>query len=230
MNQGMDQPTPDEQRLAEQGRDAIARAVADTRAPLHLRERIEADRARLRRTRRRRSLLAPAAAFAVLVALVVVGLLVNGDRHAIGGGRGGRTTVLAVAALGERAPTSGAPRRDPAKRGSLDVAVGDLAFPAYAGGPPPAGARADLIAGAQSRTVYYARPDRTRIAYTIVRGTQLPGVQGARLVRWRGRNYRVARAGDRLVVFWELRGNTCVLSAPAGVGADALLRLAWYRT
>ena len=230
MSQGMEPPNPEEQRLAELGRDAVARAVADTRAPLQLRERIEADRARLWRTRRRSGLLAPAAALAVLTALVVGGLLINGDRNMIGGGRGGRTTVLAVAALGERAPTSGAPRRDPAQPRALDIAVGDLTFPAYANGPAAAGARADRISGAQSRTVYYALPDRTRIAYTIVRGTRLPGVQGARLVRWRGKDYRVARTSDRLVVFWELRGNTCVLSAPARVGSNALLRLAWYRT
>ena len=35
----MEPPTPEEQRLAELGRETVARAVADTHAPLALRER-----------------------------------------------------------------------------------------------------------------------------------------------------------------------------------------------
>ena len=45
----------------------------------------------------------------------------------------------------------------------------------------------------------------------------------------RGTDYHVARTGGRVVVAWEVKGHTCVLSAPASVGADALLRLAWWR-
>ena len=68
-----------------------------------------------------------------------------------------------------------------------------------------------------------------RVAYTIVPGTGLPGLDGARVVRDHGVDYRVARAGGRVVVAWEVKGHTCVLSAPAAVGADALLPLAWWR-
>jgi hypothetical protein len=48
-------------------------------------------------------------------------------------------------------------------------------------------------------------------------------------VRRGGVDYRVARAGARVLVTWERQGDTCVLSAPAKVGGDALLHLAWWR-
>ena len=228
----MEQPTPEEQRLAELGRQAVARAVADTRAPLGLRERLEADRERLWRTRRRRGLLAPAATLAVLVAIVALGLAVGGGRDGtIGGGRGGGPTVLALVQVGARPAAAPAPSEDAARPGFLKAAVDDVAFPYYASRLKwrSTGTRSDRVSGAPTRTVYYERPGGDRVAYTIVAGTRIPGLAGGRVVRHRGTEYHVARTGGRVVVAWELKGHTCVLSAPASVGADALLPLAWWR-
>lgn len=230
MSQGMEQPTPEEQRLAELGRQAVARAVADTRAPLSLRERLEADRARLKGARRRRGLLAPAGAIALLVVVVALGLVVGGGRN---GTTGGGPTVLALVQAGLRPPAAPAPREDPSRPGFLRAAVDDVAFPYYASRLKwrATGTRTDRVSGAAARTVYYERvggPMNSRVAYTIVPGTHLPGLDGARVVRDRGVDYRVARTGGRVVVAWEVKGHTCVLSAPASVGADALLPLAWW--
>lgn len=217
--------------MADHGRAAVARAVAVTHAPLGLRERIEADRARLWRTRRRRALLAPAGTLALLVAVVALGFALRGGRDGTtGGGRGGGPTVLALAQVGTRPAIAAAPREDPDRPGFLTAAVDDVAFPSYAGASTwrTTGARADRVSGAPTRTVYYEQPGGGRVAYTIVAGTRIPGVAGARVVRDRGVDYSVARTGGRVVVAWELKGHTCVLSAPASVGEDTLLGLAWW--
>jgi hypothetical protein len=228
----MESPTSKEQRLAELGRQSVARAVADTYAPLGLRERLEADRARLGPTRRRRALIAPAGAVALLVAVIALGLVAGAGRDGtIGGGRAGGPTVLALVQAGARPAIAAAPREDPSRPGFLKAAVDDVAFPSYASRLKwrSAGTRTDRVSGAPARTVYYERPGGDRVAYTIVAGTRLPGLDGARVVRDHGVDYRVARAGGRVVVAWEVKGHTCVLSAPASVGADALLPLAWWQ-
>ncbi len=66
------------------------------------------------------------------------------------------------------------------------------------------------------------------VAYSIVAGTRLPAPAGGRTVRFHGTDYRLSREGGRILVAWEREGHTCVLSAPAQVGGDALLRLAWW--
>jgi hypothetical protein len=227
----MNDISPEEQRLAEQGRVAVAAAMARTHAPLGLRERIEADRSRPVRTRRRRVLLAPAATLAALAAIVVLGLALHGDRGTIGGGRAGGPTVLALATLADRGATTPAPSVDAARPQYLDAAVDAVRFPRYGGTVPwsASGARADRVSGAPARTVFYRGPGGRPAAYTIVAGTRLPVPAGARIVRRGGVAYRVARTGGRVLVAWERQGHTCVLSAPAAVGRDALLRLAWWR-
>ncbi|MGZ4268889.1 MAG: hypothetical protein ACXVFN_01525 [Solirubrobacteraceae bacterium] len=229
----MEHLSPEEQRLAEQGREAVAAAVAQTRAPLSLRERLEADRPQLWRARRRRGLLLPGVALAMLVVVVAAGLVAGGSRNGtIGGGRAGGPTVLALVSVAQRPPTSPAPHASASKPGSLDLAVDDVAFPYYDDSLPwrPTGARSDLVAGAPTRTVYYRGPRGTQAAYTIVAGSRVPVPDGARTVRRGGTDYRIARSGDRVLVTWVRSGHTCVLSAPAAVGSDALLRLAWWPT
>lgn len=227
----MDEPTPEEQRLAEYGRDAIAVATAGTHAPLALRERIEADRARLWRTRRRRALLGPAAGLAVLCALIMIGLLTRSDRGTIGGGRAGGPTVIALAQLASRPIVEPAPKADPARPGSLTAAVDDVAFPAYGGRLRwhASGTRSDRVAGAPARTVHYRGPGGAMAAYTIVAGTRLATPAGTRTVPFEGTDYRVVDTEGRIVVTWERDGHTCVLSGAASVGRRMLLRLAWWR-
>lgn len=229
MSQDMERPTPEEERLAEAGRAIVAAAVASTRAPLSLRERIESDRARLGGARRRGRLLAPVLAVCALVLVVALGLAVTDRNGTVGGGRTGGPTVLALVDLAARGPAAAAPTEDPANPSHLRAAVGPVAFPYYDGSLPwaPSGQRRDRVSGAPARTVYYRGPDGTPAAYTIVPGTRL-ALPGARTVKRGGTEYRVARAGDRVVVTWEVRGHTCVISAPAHVGAAALLRLAWW--
>jgi hypothetical protein len=230
MSQDMEQPTPEEQRLAEEGKAIVAAAVASTRAPLGLRERIESDRARLGGAGRRRRWLAPALATFALVLLVAVGLSLNDTNAPTGGGRAGGPTVLALVNVAGRGPAASAPKEDPARPNRLQAAVGPVAFPYYDGSLPwrPTGQRSDLVFGARSRTVYYRGPDGTPAAYTIVPGTGL-ALSGARTVTRGGTDYRVARVGGRTIVTWEVQGHTCVISAPSKVGDQALLRLAWWQ-
>lgn len=222
--------SPEEQRLAEQGRAAIAAAVASTHAPLALRERIEADHARQGRTRRRWAVLAPIAAVATLAAVVVLGLSLGGGDGVGGGGRAGGPTVLALAGLAARPLVEPAPKPDPAHPGFLKVKVDKLSFPTYVDANwRAAGARRDRVAGAPARTVHYHGRDGAQAAYTIARGTGLPSPPGARTVSFHGKEYKVANVGSRVVVSWELMGHTCVLSAPASVGGEKLLGLALWR-
>ena len=86
---------PADDELAERGRLLIAAAVAETRAPLALRERIETDRQRAgsQRARSRRwGVLAPVAG--VLAAAIVAVVLVTGGP--------GAPSVLATASLATR--------------------------------------------------------------------------------------------------------------------------------
>ena len=91
---------PLDEELAERGRALIAAAVAETMAPLALRERIEADRARVGQrggARRSRGLLGKLVPAAGLVAVAVVALvLVLGGSSA--------PSVLATASLASRRP------------------------------------------------------------------------------------------------------------------------------
>ena len=225
----MEQPTPEEQRLAEEGKAIVAAAVASTRAPLGLRERIESDRARLGGAGRRRRLLAPVLATCALIAIVALGLALNDNGGSIGGGRGGGPTVLALVNVASRGAASPAPREDPSRPDRLQAAVGPVAFPYYDGSLPwaPTGQRSDVVFGAPTRTVYYRGPDGTPAAYTIVAGTGL-ALSDARTVTRNGKDYRVARVGDQTIVTWEVQGHTCVISAPSKVSDQALLRLAWW--
>ena len=68
--------------LAARGRMLVAAAVAETRAPMALRERIEADRARAAARPRRRVRWLPLAGLAAAVAAVLVALVVAGGGRA----------------------------------------------------------------------------------------------------------------------------------------------------
>ena len=112
----------DEQRRAV---DLVRTAGADTRAPLALRERVEADRQRLapRARRRRRGLLGGLAAGLAVVALALM--------LALPGGTPGAPTVVQAAGLTALPPTTPAPGRS---KGSelLDTAVDGVAYPYWA--------------------------------------------------------------------------------------------------
>ena len=208
---------PDEDELAERGRLLIAAAVAQTRAPLALRERLEADRAAPARPRRRLRPFAWAAGALAAVALVAV--------LATAGGGGGDPSVLAVARAATAAPTAPAPRAAPG--GYLTMRVGDVRFPDWRALRWPAtGRRTDRVDGRTVQTVVYTARDGTVARYSVVDGAALDVPATARERRVDGTTYRVLETdGDRIVT-WERGGRTCVLRAPDSVPEARLVGLA----
>ncbi len=217
---------PIDEELAERGRALIAAAVAETRAPLALRERIEADRGRAVargagvRRRRLRGLLIPAGA--LVAALVVAVVLVVGG--------GGAPSVLATAALAARGPVLPAPHEDEANTALLQTSIEGVPFP-YWGEQnwESVGARDDTIEGRKARTVYYANPAGVRAAYTILGGDTVDPPSDASRRMDKGTELFVVEDNGRRVVTWERDGHTCVLSAPLAVPEQKLLDLAAWR-
>jgi anti-sigma factor RsiW len=160
--------------------------------------------------------LAAAAAFALLLALVLPG------------GAGGPSVVEAaeLAALPAEAP---APRSDPAEPALLDARAEGLAFPDWARefGWRASGRRVDEIDDRRAVTVFYEKEGR-RIAYTIVSGDALDWPEDARRAPREGVDLRRLRSGDRTVVTWLRDGHTCVLSGE-GTQAGTLLDLAAWK-
>jgi hypothetical protein len=226
---GMRPPEPPPERdarddeAAERGRAMIAAAVADTTAPLALRERIAADAARRQRpgpTRRRRLAWPAGGLAAALAALAIAVVLASGG--------GGGPTAVAVASAAQAGPTHAAPPVDRTHQDLLVRAVDGVAFPDWSGefSWKASGERSDTIEGRGTRTVFYTGPSGARAAYTIVSGHALDVPAGAQTRTVHGTQLHVARGGAGQVVTWERRGHTCVMSAPASVPTSRLLELA----
>jgi hypothetical protein len=214
---------PVDDRLAERGRALIAAAVAETRAPLALRERIEADRSRAAAPARRRRLfgvLIPAGGV-VTAAVVAVVLAVGG---------GGAPSVLATASLAARGPVLPAPEENKANKALLDSSIEGVPFP-YWGELKweSVGARDDEIEGRAAKTVYYANPKGVRAAYTILAGDAIDPPSDAAKRMDKGVRLFVVTDNGRRVVTWERNGHTCVLSAPLSVPEQKLLDLAAWQ-
>jgi hypothetical protein len=213
-------------QLAERGRALIAAAVAETQAPLALRERIEADRDRAvargegARRRRLRGLLLPAGG--LVAALVVAVVLVAGG--------GGAPSVLATASLAARGPVLPPPAEDKANKALLKSSIEGVPFP-YWGELKweSVGARDDEIEGRDARTVYYANAKGVRAAYTILGGDAVDPPSDAGKRSDKGVELYVVEEKGRRVVTWERNGHTCVLSAPLAVPEQKLLDLAAWQ-
>ena len=169
---------PLDDELAERGRALIAAAVAETMAPLALRERIEADRARAGQrggARRSRGLLGKLVPAGGLVAAAVVALvLVLGGSSA--------PSVLATASLATRGPVLPAPAEDEAHGTLLKTSMQGVPFP-YWGGSfkwEAVGARDDKIEDRPAKTVFYDNPKGVRAAYTILGGDKIDAPSNAR--------------------------------------------------
>jgi hypothetical protein len=198
------------------------RATADTGAPVRLRAQVDRQRGGRRvGGARRRPLLGGAIAAAAVVVLAVVLVL--------GGSSGSAPTVDAAAGLAQKAPERGGPSPVPGTPQLLQAKVDDVSFPNYAAkfGWKPTGARDDDPSGRGTKTVYYAKGDRS-IAYTIVSGDALEPPDGARVTSRNGTDYRTFDNGSRAAVTWERHGQTCVLSG-RGVTHDELVALADWR-
>jgi hypothetical protein len=208
-----------DERQAERGRAMIAAAVAQTQAPLALRERIEAQRRKSARPTRRRwafgGSLAGAAAAAVAAIIIATG------------GGVAEPTVAQAAQLALRAPTAAAPAVDRSHPGQLRRSVGGVTYPSWQNQFPwkASGVREDKLDGHRATTVFYDNPAGTRIAYTILAGKPLDQPSGP-AVSHGSERYVVFQRGARTVVTWRRGGHTCVLSGPKGVSSDRLLALA----
>ena len=219
-------PEPIDEQLAERGRVLIAAAVAETQAPLALRERIEADRQRAvargagARRRRLRGLLIPAGG--LVAALVVAVVLIAGG--------GGTPSVLATSSLAARGPVLPPPPEDDANEALLQSSIDGVPFP-YSGPLKweSVGARDDKIEGRNARTVYYDNPKGVRAAYTILGGDAVDPPSDARKRTDKGVQLYVVEDKGRRVVTWERNGHTCVLSAPLAVPEQKLLDLAAWQ-
>jgi hypothetical protein len=145
------------------------------------------------------------------------------------GGSQGVVTVAEAATIAVRPATAVIPEpRDDAATLPLVSAAG-LPFPYWEDrfGWVATGARSDDVAGRHLTTVFYRSHGR-EIAYTIVTGAPLRVVAGARTTERSGVVVHSFLSGGRLVVTWERRGHTCVLSG-TGVSVDALSKLAAWR-
>jgi hypothetical protein len=214
---------PADEQLAERGRALIAAAVAETRAPLALRERVEADRERAGsgpRRRRLRGLLIPAGGLVAAVAVAVV-IMVGG---------GGAPSVAATASLAARGPVLPAPPENEANDALLESSIDGVPFP-YWGALKweSVGARDDKIDGRDAKTVYYASPAGVQAAYTILGGDAIDPPSDATKRTDNGVELYVVEGNGRRIVTWERDGHTCVLSAPVSVPEQKLLDLAAWQ-
>jgi hypothetical protein len=218
---------PLDDELAERGRALIAAAVAETRAPLALRERIEADRERAGHrggARRSRGLLGKLVPAGGLVAAAVVALvLVLGGSSA--------PSVLATASLATRGPVLPAPAEDESNGAVLKASMEGVPFP-YWGGSfqwEAVGARDDKIEDRSAKTVYYDNPKGARAAYTILGGDKIDAPSDARKQTSSGIDLWISQDDGRRIVTWTRAGHTCVLSAPLAVPEQKLLELASWK-
>jgi anti-sigma factor RsiW len=212
---------PGGRELLENERRAVEalRSVADEQAPVGLRERVAADRARAGRAPgRRRAVLGGGLAGALAVIALALVLVLPG-------GTPGAPSVSAAATLAVRGPSSPAP---PVARGGSKLArdVDEVYFPNWKGsGYTAYGERVARLDGHLLDTVYYTSSRGQRIAYTIVGGSALPQPGRAALSRWGQVELRSLDLGRRIVVTWRRDGRTCILTAARNLHTE-LLRLA----
>jgi hypothetical protein len=214
---------PADEAQAERGRVLVQAAVAQTRAPLSLRERIESDRKRARPARRRwalgGSLIGAVGALALALVLAT-------------GGGGGGLSVSEAAAFATRGPAAPAPAVDSAHPGLLRRSVGGVTYPSWQDEFPwkASGARVDKSGDRRAVTVFYDNPAGERIGYTIVDGSALDEPSGSSMQQ-DDEHYVALRRGDRTIVTWRRGGHTCILSGPAKISTDNLVALAaWSGT
>ena len=219
---------PLDEELAERGRLLIAAAVAETMAPLALRERIEADtRNAGKSSARPRSRgvmgwLLPAGGL-VAAAAVVLALVLGGGASA--------PSVLATASLATGGPVLPAPTEDSANGAVLKTSMGGVPFP-YWGDSfqwEAVGTRDDKIKDRTARTVFYDNPKGARAAYTILGGDKIDAPSGARKEIRNGTTLWITQDKGRRIVTWTRGGHTCVLSAPLAVPEQKLLQLASWK-
>lgn len=215
----------DEADLAERGRSYVAAAVDQTRAPLGLRERLEADRRRTAPARRRRrASLGAVLAGATALALVAVVL-------ALPSGTPGAPTVVEAAALAAASPAGTPPAADPRSPALLRAGHEGVRFPAWDEkfGWEAVGDRRSELDGRPTRTVFYRNAKGAVAGYTIVGGAPLDAPEDAQSAVVEGTRLLSFQREGRWVVTWERGGHTCVFSAPDTVALAKVRELAGWR-
>jgi hypothetical protein len=213
---------PDGPALLEKELSAVTalRATAQVRAPMALRERIVADRARAGRAPgRRRVVFGGGLAGALAVLALALALILPG-------GTPGSPSIGQAASLALRGPSAPPP---PPGRASHKIRlardVDEVYFPNWAGiGWKATGERVDRLGGHFLDTIYY-RGYGKHIAYTIVGGSALAQPHGAALTVRNSTQLRSLGLGKRTIVTWRRGGHTCILSG-AHVPDNTLLGLA----
>jgi len=194
----------------------IRGAAAEVHAPLALRERLEADRARLARPRARRRWFSVALAGAALAAVLLAVVLA-----APGGPTVRDAAAFAVAPAAAPAP--------PADGALLELSQDGVAFPAWGEkfGWQATGSRTGELDGRPATTVYYERDGKT-LAYTIVGGEALGAPDDSTALQAEGTPVAVFTADGRPAAAWERGGHTCVLVGE-GVSGATLAELAGWK-
>jgi anti-sigma factor RsiW len=215
--------SPERTALYERERRAVEilhRARATDRAPLSLKQRIEAQRpSAAARTRRRAGYGGALAAGLAVVALALVLILPSGTP--------GGPSVSQAAALAVRGVAAPAPAPDPDHPGlQLAQQVGQIYFPDWTQnfGYHAVGQRVDTIDGRKAVTVYYQR-GRERVAYTIV-STPALSQPAAAQTTVNNTQLRTLTLGGRTVVTWRRANHTCVLSSTQTIPVSELHELA----
>jgi hypothetical protein len=205
----------DEQRRA---LTLIRGAAEEVRAPLALRERLEAERTRLARPRARRRWFSVATAGALAAALLLAVVLASP----------GGPTIDEAAAFGAQPATGPAP----AAEGKLLAAEQDgVVFPEWGAkfGWEASGIHEGEIDGREATTVYYENAEGRTLAYTIVGGDALDTPDDARTIEAEGTPVELFRTSDgRPAATWEREGHTCILSGE-GVPDAKLAELAGWK-
>jgi hypothetical protein len=203
--------------------EIVHRARAADRAPLALKQRIEAQRPSARQRARRRVGWGGALATGLAaLALALVLILPSGTP--------GAPSVSQAAALALRGAAGPAPIPDPdAPNAKLQLDVGYVYFPNWTQkfDWKAVGQRVDHLGGRQAVTVYYQRGDQ-RIAYTIISAPALKA-PAATVTRMNNTDLRTLTVGNRKVVTWRRNNHTCVLSSSSAVPTAVLHKLAAWR-
>ena len=220
---------PLDEELAERGRALIAAAVAETMAPLALRERIEADRARAGQAAARGARAAcwarslPAGG---LVAAAVVALRARRRRRR-------ERPERARDRLAGHAAARCCPRRPrtsptaPCSRRRWRACPSPTGATRSSGRPSARATTRSRTASA--KTVFYDNPKGARAAYTILGGDTIDAPSGAYEKDMNGVKLFITTDNGRRIVTWTRNGHTCVLSAPLAVPEQKLLELAAWK-
>ena len=131
--------------------------------------------------------------------------------------------VLAAAA----APRAAAPPVERADHRRLAAHVDDVWFPSWRRRRwRPVARSSQTIGGRRSQTVYYARDDGRRLAYTIIASRTLPWPSDTRVVTRGWMRLHVYTDGERRVIGWRERNHQCLIAAPRSLSEAPLLALA----